>query len=210
MRWAKPSGSLAGWSVTEVQGSDGCSYISNYHSWYEGRRSSYLLFKYRQGACGVIVSTHNKWGSSLGWPLDVRQSLPHHKRQTAASVSPWIFTEKSPCATFPSNIRNYLKEVVRRCKIITGIFHIHLSLNEKKKINAILKQYEAAETKVKLFFFSWKETPACWNAFYFQRTVKSQVFLHILKKFSLTYKYNYLRVLIHFAKNWHCTRVNTC
>lgn len=143
----------SGRSVTEVQGSEGCSYISNHCSWYEGRRSSYLLFKYREGACRVIIFMHNKPGSSLGWPLDRRPSSSHHNCQTAAPVSPAVFTQKRPCATFPSNIKNYFKEVVRRIKILARIF-TYTSLSEKKKKNnTILKQYEAAETKVKLGVF---------------------------------------------------------
>lgn len=34
---------------------------------------------------------------------------------------------------------------------------MHLSFNEKKKINTILNQYEAEETKVKLFVFFFLE-----------------------------------------------------
>lgn len=95
--WVKPTGFPTGRSVTEVQGSEGCSYSSKCCSWYEGRRSSYLLFKYRQGACGAITSVHNARGAGPSWPLDVQHNPPHPKCQTAASGSPWIPVEKSPC-----------------------------------------------------------------------------------------------------------------
>lgn len=154
MPWAKPSCSLSGWSVTEVQGSEGCSYISNHCSWYEGRRSSYLLFKYREGACRVIISMHNKSGSSLGWPLDGWPSSSHHNCQTAALVSPAVFTQKRPCATFPSNIKNYFKEVVRRIKILAAIF-TYTSLSGKKINQHYTKAIRGSRDKSKIWVF-WR------------------------------------------------------